>query len=191
MGGWISFLPSSRFGAFTRIGSEETQAAHRRGGRKSVHHHDIVVLAIQISNNLRTINLLPSSYPTYSPPHPAVTRHVWKWVNLFSLTPSPFGTNGDYVSLPGLGWAFQCVAWMMSRRGMGREPGDPNGWKPFWNRSRNSWFKGTLQGTNISPKKWHFEDDFPNFPRWDMLIPWRVLGFYVQLAGGNSNFMFI
>ena len=30
------------------------------------------------------------------------------------------------------------------------------------------------QGTNISPKKWHFEDDFPNFPRWDMLIPWRV-----------------
>ena len=35
VGGWISFLPSSRFGAFTRIGSEETQAAHRRGGRKS------------------------------------------------------------------------------------------------------------------------------------------------------------
>ena len=31
-----------------------------------------------------------------------------------------------------------------------------------------------LQGTNISPQKWHFEDDFPNFPRWDMLIPWRV-----------------
>ena len=24
------------------------------------------------------------------------------------------------------------------------------------------------------PPKWHFEDDFPNFPRWDMLIPWRV-----------------
>ena len=32
----------------------------------------------------------------------------------------------------------------------------------------------TLQGTNISLQKWHFEDDFPNFPRWDMLIPWRV-----------------
>ena len=31
-----------------------------------------------------------------------------------------------------------------------------------------------FQGTNISPKNWHFEDDFPNFPRWDMLIPWRV-----------------
>ena len=24
------------------------------------------------------------------------------------------------------------------------------------------------------PKKWHFDDDFPNFPRWDMLIPWMV-----------------
>ena len=34
-GGWMNLLPSSRFGAFTRIGSEETQAAHRRGGRKS------------------------------------------------------------------------------------------------------------------------------------------------------------
>ena len=27
----------------------------------------------------------------------------------------------------------------------------------------------THQRTNISPKKWHFEHDFPNFPRWDML----------------------
>jgi len=24
--------------------------------------------------------------------------------------------------------------------------------------------KVTLQGINISPQKWHFEDDFPNFP---------------------------
>ena len=27
---------------------------------------------------------------------------------------------------------------------------------------------------HISPKNGIFEDDFPNFPRWDMLIPWRV-----------------
>ena len=32
----------------------------------------------------------------------------------------------------------------------------------------------TLQGTNISPQSGIFEDDFPNFPRWDMLIHWRV-----------------
>ena len=32
----------------------------------------------------------------------------------------------------------------------------------------------TLQGTNISPQKWHFEDDFPFPVWWDMLIPWRV-----------------
>ena len=32
----------------------------------------------------------------------------------------------------------------------------------------------TLQGTNISPQKWHFEDDFP-FPKVEkMLISWRV-----------------
>ena len=33
----------------------------------------------------------------------------------------------------------------------------------------------TLQGTNISPQKWHFEDDFPFPVWWDMLIPWRVI----------------
>ena len=32
----------------------------------------------------------------------------------------------------------------------------------------------TLQGTNISPQKWHFESMIFLFPRWDMLIPWRV-----------------
>ena len=24
------------------------------------------------------------------------------------------------------------------------------------------------------PQTWDFEDDFPDFPRWDMLVPWRV-----------------
>jgi len=33
---------------------------------------------------------------------------------------------------------------------------------------------GTLQGINISPSEGMFEDDFPNFPRWDMLVPWSV-----------------
>ena len=32
----------------------------------------------------------------------------------------------------------------------------------------------TLPETNISTKNGTFEDDFPNFPRWDMLVPWRV-----------------
>ena len=32
----------------------------------------------------------------------------------------------------------------------------------------------TLQGTNISHQKWCLEMIFP-FPRWDMLIPWRVI----------------
>ena len=35
----------------------------------------------------------------------------------------------------------------------------------------------TLQGINISPWTVNFEDDVPNFPRWDMWIPWRVLPF--------------
>ena len=33
----------------------------------------------------------------------------------------------------------------------------------------------TLQGSNISRCQGTFEDDFPNFPRWDMSIPWRVI----------------
>ena len=33
---------------------------------------------------------------------------------------------------------------------------------------------GTLQGTNIFPYQRFWVDDFPNFPMWDMLIPWRV-----------------
>ena len=36
-------------------------------------------------------------------------------------------------------------------------------------------FPSTLQETNISPQKWHiWVDDFPNFLRWDMSIPWRL-----------------
>ena len=40
--------------------------------------------------------------------------------------------------------------------------------KWFFRTIMGVWIPSTLQGTNISPKKWHFEDDFPNFPRWDM-----------------------
>ena len=36
-------------------------------------------------------------------------------------------------------------------------------------------------GNEHIPPKWHFEDDFPNFPRWDMLIPWRVLLFFSRV----------
>ena len=34
-----------------------------------------------------------------------------------------------------------------------------------------------------------FEDDFPNFPRWDMLIPWRVRFFFrgSKWLGGNIH----
>ena len=48
---------------------------------------------------------------------------------------------------------------------------------------------GQLEGGYISPQKWHFEDDFP-FPRWDMLIPWRVtpfLGWYSPIFVGGKN----
>ena len=37
----------------------------------------------------------------------------------------------------------------------------------------------TLQGTNISPKNGILKMIFL-FPRWDMLIPWRVYGTYHQ-----------
>jgi len=32
----------------------------------------------------------------------------------------------------------------------------------------------TLLGTDIFPFKGTVEDDFPNFARWGMLVPWRV-----------------
>ena len=41
-----------------------------------------------------------------------------------------------------------------------------------------SWY--TLQGTNISPKNGILKMIFL-FPRWDMLIPWRVLYIYISL----------
>ena len=41
---------------------------------------------------------------------------------------------------------------------------------------------GTLLGTNVSPEKSYFEDDFPNFPRWDMLVPYfkQIQFFYSE-----------
>ena len=41
---------------------------------------------------------------------------------------------------------------------------------------------GTLQGTNISPQKWHFEDDFP-FPNVGYVnsLEGILLAFYIQL----------
>ena len=39
-------------------------------------------------------------------------------------------------------------------------------------------FKDTLLGTNISPQKGTFESMMFLFPRWDMLVPWRVLSFW-------------
>ena len=41
--------------------------------------------------------------------------------------------------------------------------------KPF------SWRKLLFRELTYPPKNAIFEDDFPNFPRWDMLIPWRVV----------------
>ena len=41
-----------------------------------------------------------------------------------------------------------------------------------------------VQETNISPQKWHFESMIFLFPRWDMLIPWRVVPLGVAFGGG-------
>ena len=41
------------------------------------------------------------------------------------------------------------------------------------NENEKRWKNGTLQGTNISPKNGILKMIFL-FPRWDMLIPWRV-----------------
>ncbi len=45
---------------------------------------------------------------------------------------------------------------------------------------------GTLLGTNISPPKGTFEDDFP-FPK---LVPWRVISFGACWAWATSNLKF-
>ena len=65
----------------------------------------------------------------------------------------------------------------------------PEGW---WNHGGGGGGGGDMRlthvfgnipsmGTNRFPQKWHFESMiFPNFPRWDMLVPWRVfVCFYV------------
>ena len=41
----------------------------------------------------------------------------------------------------------------------------------------------TLLGTNISPKNDIFQDDVPNFPRWDMLISCKL----ISSPGGPPN----
>ena len=58
-------------------------------------------------------------------------------------------------------------------------------WEDIPSISSDLWF--TLQGINISPKNGTFEDDFPNFPRWDMLIPWRVSHLDVSENRGTPN----
>jgi len=44
--------------------------------------------------------------------------------------------------------------------------------------SRGDCFKDTLLGTNISPQKRHCLKMIFLFPRWDMLVPWRVVSFW-------------
>ena len=53
------------------------------------------------------------------------------------------------------------------------------GWESGWN-SRASTNEIFLQKINISPGGYRhiWVDDFPNFPRWDMLISWRVILVY-------------
>ena len=46
-----------------------------------------------------------------------------------------------------------------------------------WLEHRVGLIKNTLQGTNISPKNGVLKMIFL-FPRWDMLIPWRVHGIH-------------
>ena len=44
-------------------------------------------------------------------------------------------------------------------------------------KTTDEWERYTLQGTNISPKNGILKMIFL-FPRWDMLIPWRVEGLH-------------
>ena len=57
-------------------------------------------------------------------------------------------------------------------------------WQHFWFQNGGNDFRGkmTLQGTNISHQKWHFEDDFP-FPQVGYVsslegIPWSLTTIY-------------
>ena len=57
-------------------------------------------------------------------------------------------------------------------------PGHGGRWPP-WRiifSTSGRWTAGTYPPGNdhIFPQKWHFKDDIPNFPRSDMLVPWRV-----------------
>ena len=46
--------------------------------------------------------------------------------------------------------------------------------------------KFTLQGTDVSPKKLHLKMIFL-FPRWDMLIPWRVNFYFMAPKGWGQG----
>ena len=57
-----------------------------------------------------------------------------------------------------------------------KQRGNPKteGWTPP--------FLMTLQGSNIFPPKWDFEDDdVPNFPRWDMLVSYPGIPAYLMI----------
>ena len=69
--------------------------------------------------------------------------------------------------LPALwGWEILSIRGMVGGDHLGGSSDHP--WK------MNGWNLPSRELHNISPPKWHFKDDIPNFPRWDMLVPWRV-----------------
>ena len=87
------------------------------------------------------------------------TRKKW-WVSKF----------GDYLLLKWLPWL---QVNQPLNFGVGVQKNGPVGGNDHLSWKRKLIFPATLQGTNISPKNGILKMIFL-FPRWDMLIPWRV-----------------
>ena len=60
-------------------------------------------------------------------------------------------------------------------------------WSWWVGRENHSGWNLPLLETNIIPTQGLFEDDFRWFPRWDMLVPWRVIIIH-QARNSLKNF---
>ena len=85
---------------------------------------------------------------------------------IYILIYRPYATS----LLTAEGWVTIAIVFLCSRSKGGTQTTPEKSWDSFpWSKNCSC----TLQGTNISPKNGILKMIFL-FPRWDMLVPWRV-----------------
>ena len=97
-----------------------------------------------------------------------------------------FDSTWSLDSFEHLGWSLEKFAGEVYQQHEGHINDDGDACRQIFFSKTSATFVAPLWETNISPKKWHFEDDFP-FPMWDMLIPWRVS----QISLSKASFVIL